>query len=303
MIRKLLVVVLIGSTFLSRVYQRADMKADMSVEAPEFLPESSPVVCFDAGHNNFHEISSTYEPFAKLLRNDGIHMDEHTAPFTPVSLENTDLLIIANALPVVEGESSAFTREEIEVLVSWVRSGGSLLLIADHEPFGNAAADLAQALGVGMESVWTVDRDRLDPEIDRSTWLRYSHENGGLGDHSIVNGDDEISHILTFTGQSLSFDSTWTPILKLSSQARNYFSREHASKVSEDTSTYFPVPNQAQLIACEFGEGRMVIAGEAAMFTAQEVRIFHKVIRAGFNYEGYDNKELVLGIVRWLLSK
>ncbi|MBC8377319.1 MAG: hypothetical protein H8E26_14855, partial [FCB group bacterium] len=63
----------------------------------------------------------------------------------------------------------------------------------------------------------------------------------------------------------------------------------------------FPVPGQSQLIMRQYGEGRIVIAGEAAMFTAQEVRIFFKTMRAGFNYEGYDNKKLVLNVIHWLL--
>ena len=36
---------------------------------------------------------------------------------------------------------------------------------------------------------------------------------------------------------------------------------------------------------------------------AQEVRIFFKSYHAGFNYNGYDNKNLVLNIVRWLLHE
>jgi len=39
------------------------------------------------------------------------------------------------------------------------------------------------------------------------------------------------------------------------------------------------------------------------MFTAQEVRIFFESYHAGFNYNGYDNKNLVLNIVRWLLHE
>jgi hypothetical protein len=107
----------------------------------------------------------------------------------------------------------------------------------------------------------------------------------------------------TDSGQSLSYDSTWTSILQLSPQARNYYSRSDAKVAASDTTTYFPVPGQSQLIAREFGRGRIVIAGEAAMFTAQEVRVFFKSFRAGFNYSGYDNKNLVLNIVRWLLHE
>ncbi|NQV41164.1 MAG: DUF4350 domain-containing protein [Candidatus Marinimicrobia bacterium] len=299
---QLLILLLI---FASCVYQRPDMETDMSVSLPAFKPENPPVVVFDAGHGNFHDIYSTYQPFATLLKNDGIDLTTHEGQFTQIALQHVELLIIANATGEElkdGGMTSAFSNSEIEVLLSWVNQGGSLLLIADHDPFGSAAADLAKAVGVGMESVWTVDTLRQNPEIGKSTWLEYSQENGGLGNHAIIKNGMPIQQVITFTGQSLSFDSTWTSILQLSDSARNYYTRADASMVSADTSTYFPVPGQSQLIACKYGDGRMVIAGEAAMFTAQEVRIFFKTMRAGFNYGGYDNKQLVLNIIHWLIS-
>lgn len=291
--------------FVSCVYQRADMGTDMSVDLPAFKPETRPVVVFDAGHGNFHDIQSTYKPFATLLNNDGILLTTGDGHFTTEALQNIDLLIIANAAGEEQKDgvmTSAFSDSEIEALTSWVNQGGSLLLIADHDPFGSAASDLAQAVGVGMESVWTVDTARQNPEIGKSTWLEFSRENGGLGNHAIITNGTPIQQVLTFTGQSLSFDSTWTSILQLSASARNYYTRDNASNVSVDTSAYFPVPGQSQLIACKYGDGRIVIAGEAAMFTAQEVRIFFKTMRAGFNYGGYDNKQLVLNIIHWLIS-
>ena len=292
----------------SCVYQRADMKADMSVRNPKFNHDESPIVMFDSGHDNFHDIHSTYEPFATLLKNDGISMGTHKGLFTAKSLRGTDLLIIANAMAGKQkevGASSAFSNTEIRVLAEWIQKGGSLLLIADHDPFGSASADLAKFFGVGMQSVWTVDTLRVNSEIGRNTWLEYSPDNGGFGQHSILQGrshESSINRILTFTGQSLSYDSTWTSILRLSQSAQNYYTRGDASDASIDSSTYFSVPGQSQLVARQYGEGKIVIAGEAAMFTAQEVRIFFKTIHAGFNFSGYDNKELVLNIIHWLLD-
>ena len=121
--------------------------------------------------------------------------------------------------------------------------------------------------------------------------------------HPILANDDpesSINSVITFTGQSLSFDSTWTSILQLSNSAQNYYTRTDAKIATLDSSKFFPVPGQSQLIACEYGKGRIVIAGEAAMFTAQEVRIFFKTIRAGFNIDGYDNKKFVLNVIHWL---
>ncbi len=291
----------------SCVYQRPDMQTDMSVGFPKFDHSTSPVVLFDAGHGNFHDIHTTYKPFATLLKNDGILLGTHQGLFTEKALQNIDLLIIANATTTEQKEgdmTSAFSASEIQVLTKWIQKGGSLLLIADHDPFGSAASDLAKVLGVGMDNVWTVDSLRVNQEIGRNTWLEYGRENGGLGQHPILQADSPesaIKRVITFTGQSLSFDSTWTSILQLSNSARNYYERSDAKVASVDTSTYFSVPGQSQLIARKYGAGRIVIAGEAAMFTAQEARVLWKTMNAGFNYGSYDNKKFVLNIIHWLL--
>jgi hypothetical protein len=283
------------------------MKTDMSVGIPKFDPASSPTVLFDAGHENFHDIHTTYEPFATLLKNDGVLIREHQGPFNEEALKDIDLLIIANAYASEQkegGMASAFSESEIHVLTDWIQKGGSLLLIADHDPFGSAASDLARALGVGMANVWTVDTLRVNPEIGRNTWLEYTQENSGLGQHSIIQAESPesaIERIITFTGQSFSFDSTWTSILQLSHSAQNYHKRADAKIASVDPVTYFGVPGQSQMIARKYGDGRIVIAGEAAMFTAQVGRLFFIKMYVGFNYPGYDNKQLVVNIIHWLL--
>jgi hypothetical protein len=302
-------VVILWIIFTFCVYQRADMHTDMSVSSPKFKTERLPRVSFDLGHGNFHDIKTTYAPFAILLKNDGILLNTHKSLFTKNTLQGIELLIIANAIPTKDTDvktSSAFTESEINVLTNWIQNGGSLLLIADHDPFGSASSELAKAFGVGMSSVWTVDSLRFNESIGKTTWLEFSEENKGLGQHSILQSQipqSAVRRVITFTGQSLNFDSSWTSILQLSPYARNYYSRSKADVAASDTTTYFLVPGQSQLIAREYGNGRIVIAGEAAMFTAQEVRIFTKSYHAGFNYKGYDNKNLVLNIVHWLLHE
>ncbi|MFC2103742.1 hypothetical protein ACFLS4_00125 [Bacteroidota bacterium] len=232
-------------------------------------------------------------------------LNTHQEHFTQEKLKGVDLLIIANAM-VDKDKTSAFLKEEILVLNEWIKKGESLLLITDHDPFGSAASELAKSLGVGMASVWTVDTLRVNKAIGKNTWLEYNRENGGLGQHSILRIDkpgSAVNRVITFTGQSLSYDSTWKSILQLSESAQNYYERSDAKSLSSDPSTSYSVPGQSQLIACDYGDGRIVIAGEAAMFTTQEVRIFFKTYRGGFDYDGYDNKQFVLNIIHWLLFK
>ena len=48
----------------------------------------------------------------------------------------------------------------------------------------------------------------------------------------------------------------------------------------------------------EFGRGRVVVLGEAAMLTARLHRFDGRPI--GMNTPGYDNRQLALNIMHWL---
>ena len=81
-----------------------------------------------------------------------------------------------------------------------MRGGGRLLLIADHAPFGVAAADLAARFGVGMGKGWTFEP--ADNANGLTSQLVYSRENGRLGDHAITRGrdaDEAVAAVTAFT--------------------------------------------------------------------------------------------------------
>lgn len=98
------------------------------------------------------------------------------------SLQKLDILVIANALGEHQGDvmGAAFTPVECDAVRDWVRDGGSLLLIADHLPFGDAAATLAQRFGIEMGRGWALDKGNSEgnPSI-----LVFSRTNNLLGDH------------------------------------------------------------------------------------------------------------------------
>ena len=54
---------------------------------------------------------------------------------------------------------------------------------------------------------------------------------------------------------------------------------------------------RAQAIATQFGKGRVVVLGEAAMLTAQ---VAPRGFRFGMNVSGIDNRQLALNIMHWL---
>lgn len=111
------------------------------IAAPPAATESGRTrVLIDAAHHNFHTASERYAPLVKLLEESGFAVASTTAPLTRTALRTADVVVIANALHVSNVDrwqqpvKPAFSASEIALLTRWVKSGGSLLLIADHFP-------------------------------------------------------------------------------------------------------------------------------------------------------------------------
>jgi hypothetical protein len=281
--------------------QRADYGWSPAVATPAFTT-THPRVVIDQAHYNAStaRVTSRYWPLARLLRADGYDVRKGTRRFTPDSLDEVQVLIVANAagaakpqafginLPVnTTGERGdpAFTHQEIDVVRAWVEQGGSLLLIADHAPFGAASKDLAAAFGVIMNGGFVeVPDEKSDP-------LLFSEENNRLGDHPIVSSDGSqaaVTRVMTFTGQSLDGPSEASVLLKLPETAIEY--------VPADTGFAQQPAGAAQGLAFPWKKGRVVILGEAAMLTAQVYQGEH----FGMNAPENDNQQFALNIMHWL---
>lgn len=264
--------------------QRADESYDTSVKEPAYK-SNGPKVLFDEAHRNFHKTTGNFKPFADLIRNDGYVITPNTARFSPGVLKGYDILVIANARG--EQGTSAFADDEITAVVDWVRGGGSLLLIADHTPFGGFAEKLANRLGIDMSKGYTDDPQNRDPLIKD---LLFSRENKLLGEHPITRGRNErerINRVVSFTGQSLK-SAAGTQILKLSDTAYDEFPGSDKKQTAA---------GRAQAIAKDFGKGKLFVSGEAAMLTAQ---LSPQDRKFGMNVEGIDNRQYALNIVHWL---
>ena len=67
----------------------------------------------------------------------------------------------------LDGYIAVARPSRVAAIRDWVRAGGALLLIADHAPFGSAAASLASRFGVSMGKGWTFDQSiRTGPALD-----------------------------------------------------------------------------------------------------------------------------------------
>jgi hypothetical protein len=270
--------------------QRSDPTFDTKVARPAFTTEH-PRVLFDEAHNNFHTTGGRYKPFAEIIANDGFQVLPNKEKFTKELLAKGNILIIANALGAESmgqagAANSAFTDAECDAVRDWVRAGGSLLLITDHAPFGEAAEPLAKRFGVDMSKGYTSDPSNSEGD---ATSLVFTRKNSLLGDHPITNGRDgseKINRIQTFTGQSLKGPPGSVAILKLGKTA--FDEGNDGRPVS--------AAGRAQGVAFAFGQGRVVVMGEAAELSAQLIGSE----KFGMNVPGLDNRQMALNIMHWL---
>ena len=296
--------------------QTSDPDFDASVEEPAY-PADGPVVVIDEAHANFHTSTGRYRPFAELLRNDGYTVVAGKTPIDRNGLDATDVLVISNALPPPGSApgAPAFTERESDAIEDWVRNGGSLLLIADHAPFGSAAESLGQRFGVTMGKGWVWDVREAGAAIE--TRFVTSRENGLLGTHPVLRGRDaseEVRSLKAFSGQSLGVPAGASVLMKLGETAREVRNRTDletiraavagraaaATDLIEELSE--PVGGRAQGIAMTFGQGRVVVLGEAAMLSAQVSRRGDPPTATpmGMNEPGNDNRQFVLNTLHWL---
>ncbi len=280
--------------------QRADNDFDVSVPFPSFT-SNKPVILFDEGHNNFHTTNGLYKPFADLVKNDGYELTTLNDRITEQRLGTANIFIIANAKGTGDlNDTPAFTEEECAIVKNWVGNGGSLLLIADHFPFGSAVENLANKLGVEFQKGIVQDSLYYDKKSNDPSQLEFSKENRLLTEHEITIG---VNKVITFTGQSIKCqDSSCISFLSLSDAAYDLTPNTKVVKDGNDTRVEVTYDNpqsakgRSQGVALKLGKGRIVCLGEAAMLTAQRNRDDNKV---GMNYNP-DNKKLALNIMHWL---
>ena len=291
----LLLSVLSVSSVAVLAQQLPDPEFDTSVENPAYKKDG-PRIMFDEAHHNFHTTEGRYKPFVDLLMNDGYRVIRNRQPFTKSTLSSYKVLVIANALGAEEmddngADASAFAEEECQAVQDWVKGGGSLLLIADHAPFGGAAAALGNRFGVDMSKGFTYDPANSAP--NSPSLLIFSRENKLLATHPITEGRDQnerLNTVQSFTGQSLKGPDDSIAILKLADTAKDTPNREADSSVS--------AAGRAQVIALKFGKGRVVVQGEAAMLSAQIAG--QNKQKMGMNVPGNDNKQYALNLMHWL---
>jgi hypothetical protein len=279
--------------------QIADTSYNPVIPVPAYGPGNGPVVFIDEGHHNFHTREGRYKAFATLLERDGYVVSSYNGPFERTKLEDGKILVISNALNETNVEDwylptpSAFTKTEIKVVKKWVKQGGSLFLIADHMPMAGAAKDLAASFGFSFTNGFVFHMEIRGPAL-------FNMEEGSLVESIITKGRDStenIRQIATFTGQGFKIPGNATPILVFDEHYENIL--PDTAWVFDEETTRFSIPGWSQGAFKEYGRGRVVLFGEAAMFSAQLAG--PEKIKAGMNTEiAAENYKLLLNIIHWL---
>jgi hypothetical protein len=269
------------------------------VPSPAFAPGMGPVVLIDEGHFNFHTFGGRFAPFARLVASDGFVLRPHAGPFTRAALASARVLVIANALAERNLEawhlpvSPAFDTSEVRIVEGWVRAGGSLLLVADHMPFGGAAEDLAAAFGVLLSNGFAQDAaGRMNFMLRRGDGLLHAHP--------VTDGRDpgeRVDSVMVLTGEAFRASVPVDTLLVMG--------RGSVVLLPEVAWQFSPLTPQIRAdgmlvgAALTHGRGRVVVFGEAAMLTAQLAGPQRAPV--GMNSpEAAHHPRLVLNTVRWL---
>lgn len=294
-----LVLALPGVLFSQQV---ADTTFNPSISHPAYDPGKGPVIFIDGGHYNFHTRNGRFLPFTRLLERDGYVVKEYLGTFEKGRLRKGSILVISNALNVVNTEGwylptpSAFTPDEIETVVRWVSEGGSLFLIADHMPMAGAAEALAAAFGFEFTNGFAMDTSSRGPSV-------FKTDDHTLMESIFTRGRDStetVRQVVTFTGQAFQIPDDAIPVLVFDDRFVNYLP-DTAWQFHENTPRY-PVSSWSQGAFKKYGKGRVVVFGEAAMFTAQLAG--PQMFRVGMNSEyAPGNYKLLLNLAHWLDGK
>jgi hypothetical protein len=282
--------------------QVADPDFAPPIDKPEYELGRGPRVVIDAAHLNFHTADGRYAPFADLLRRDGYRIESGTKAFDAAWLADIDVLVVSNAMHAQSEADwaplpnySAFTDQEIAAVESWVRDGGSLLLIADHMPLAGHAEALAAAFGARFQNGFALDGAR-------NGTITFQRANGTLPPSVVAdgrNGSERVQLVTTFTGQAFRVDPgiDADPLLIVPEGFELFL-----PAVAYDFSDSTPRISAAHLLQgalVRHGSGKVALFGEAAMFSAQLAGPNRQPM--GMNApNARDNYRYALNVLHWL---
>lgn len=302
MIMKYILCVLILCTLNSAQSQQiADIDYNPIIKNPVYKLKKGPIIYIDEGHYNFHTKNGRYKTFSNLLEQDGYVVKEYKGEFQKDKLEKGSILVISNALNKINASMnswslptpSAFTVAEIQTIKQWVTDGGNLFLIADHMPFPGAAHDLAKEFGFEFSNGF------VHGKVSK-TLAKFNTDNGTLVESVITKGrsdDETVMQVVSFVGQAFKIPEDATSILQFNEDYINLLPNKAWD--FKDSTPKHEVAGWSQGAFKKFGKGKIVVFGEAAMFSAQ-ISGPNKTKMGMNNPIAKENYKLLLNIIHWL---
>lgn len=287
--------------FFAAIHTYAQQVPDMDFTYPikktMYEAGKGSTIVLDEAHFNYHTLNGRYAPFGKLLTKDGYVLESGNEIFTPDYLSKIKILVVANAMPDSSKEwrlpaKSAFKENEIKALKQWVEEGGSLMLIADHMPFAGCSAQLSLAFGFNFIDGFAMRRDKK-PEI-------FSRKRNNLNRNIITAGrtkEEQIDSLMFFTGQGFIAPKEATILTSLNNEYEVLLPT--LSWGFNETTPRMSGLSLVNGAFMEYGKGRLVVMGEAAMFSAFLSGPLK--IKSGMNHpNASQNAQFLLNIVHWL---
>jgi len=276
--------------------QIADSSFQFKPAKPAYPKNNGTFIHVDEAHNNFHTLSTRYYTFGRVLSNDGYQPKPFVRKFTDESLKECKILVVANAIDASDPwklpTPSAFTKEEADALKRWVKNGGSLFLIADHMPCPGAAVFIGKAFEVNLYNGFAI--------YQKEGYETFTRASGQLKENIITNGRnsaERVDSVTIFGGHAFLPTRSFTPIIAFNDDHKVLLP-EVAGEFSEKT----PSIDASGLFHSVFfqeGKGRVVIAAEAAMFSAQLAG--PSKAKMGMNEPAArQNPQLLLNMIHWL---
>lgn len=271
----------------------ADTTFDVSVSKP-VCNSNCPNILIDYVHNitAITSLENDFKSLSQLFSNDGFKVVKNYGPLTLQSLAHTKILVLRG------GE---FEKNEIQILNTWVRQGGSLLTFTHHDWL--KFDEVLQSFGIQTKEIEITDdslhgllRDRF---IVIPSYIYFSESDSLLGKHIILagrNASEKITRVQTLASKTIIGPSGSSVLLRLSKSAVDFMSID-----TQDRTSRVPVRTKGTRslgLAFSYGNGKVVVTDSWAL----KALLFENSERGklGMNTPGNDNKQFALNIIRWL---
>ena len=135
-------------------YYEEYITLQLSTECAHVVFEEAHLSLFTIGSNPAYEVTGGYADFADYLTANGYFVSTINPGTTidPSVLAPVDVLVIV-------APNQGYSTSEIDTIETWVKGGGTLLLITDWDDYGLQASSIAGRFGFTLRFDWILDSD------------------------------------------------------------------------------------------------------------------------------------------------